>query len=486
MGYAVTQFVPNAFLPVYTCLICNGIAVTPLVLKCCDALVCEDCFKQMEKCTKGCTTNFKAKPLSGPSKRVYDLLAINCSHSPSCSWCNSLSTLDAHLNSECNFHPLPCSNRGCDGMVVRTKMDDHRKECSYRLCECMYCEENIVFLEMGDHYNVCPSFPVSCPHNREFFCPIMPRSALNKHFEVCPSVVVSCAWLAFGCDFVGKRSEMCSHMQTSSVPHLKAVKRKLVDLNPIEKEQIDLVQNEENNDNEKIEDKDEENSEPLLVLSLKRESEKLGNAFQVLQSQLTNKRIKLENFKSEYKKFKDQFTEMGNETNGLKKRCIDLGKENATLKAKIEKCEQANKQLIEIKNESNVLKKKIEKYEKEFTRLVVIENFKNRTAHFETANFTISGLEWSLLIYPQGIDFDNHLSVFLTVPVEKQSPFGWKRKVKFTIKLMNPLEDGFSVTLTASHTFYSEEVNSGWPQFIPLNDLLAKGFTIGKKKTFEV
>eukprot|EP01112_Ceratiomyxa_fruticulosa_P019140 TRINITY_DN6217_c0_g1_i1.p1 TRINITY_DN6217_c0_g1~~TRINITY_DN6217_c0_g1_i1.p1 ORF type:complete len:453 (-),score=62.67 TRINITY_DN6217_c0_g1_i1:69-1427(-) len=448
MGYPITQFVSNPSVSICTCLVCNNIAETPLLLKCCESLVCDACFKTMNKCANGCIEKFKAKPLSGPSKKFYELLAVKCSHSPTCEWTDSLSTLNSHLSNECNFHPLPCANKGCDTKFVRTELENHKKECPYRLRECVHCKENVTFLETENHYTICPCFPVCCPHNQECLA-IVPRLTLNKHFEICPAVIVKCSWEGFGCKFSGKRCDLESHLKTSVVSHLKTVKDKMKDLNPIQKEHIDLVFDEEGTDKDENENSnnDVENNEQLLVASLKRESEKLGDAFQLLQSQLSNKRIKLENMENEYKKLKDQFT-----------------------------------------TEKAVLKARLEKIEEKFKRVVVADNFKERSIRFETASFTIDGLEWNLCIYPHGFNSDDHLSVYLNVPAEKRTPIGWERRdIDHSIKLVNPKDDSLSIKTTLSPcTFNSKALTWGWTQFITLTNLREKGFIADNKLIFEV
>eukprot|EP01112_Ceratiomyxa_fruticulosa_P011375 TRINITY_DN3081_c0_g1_i1.p1 TRINITY_DN3081_c0_g1~~TRINITY_DN3081_c0_g1_i1.p1 ORF type:complete len:217 (+),score=6.22 TRINITY_DN3081_c0_g1_i1:281-931(+) len=206
MGYPITQFVDNPYLLVYTCFQCNNIAESPSLLECCEILVCDRCCIGIRRCPKCYKFDvdyddddyLDSKPLSGPSRKIYDMLIIKCSHSPSCSWIDSLSKLDSHLSNECNFHPLPCPNWRCNKKFVRTELEIHVKECEHRSCPCTHCKENIPFLEAGDHYAVCSSFPVCCPSE---CCSIMPRSSLEKHRRYCLSGIVQCPWSCFGCFF---------------------------------------------------------------------------------------------------------------------------------------------------------------------------------------------------------------------------------------------------------------------------------------------
>eukprot|EP01112_Ceratiomyxa_fruticulosa_P011502 TRINITY_DN3120_c0_g1_i1.p1 TRINITY_DN3120_c0_g1~~TRINITY_DN3120_c0_g1_i1.p1 ORF type:complete len:338 (+),score=62.73 TRINITY_DN3120_c0_g1_i1:191-1204(+) len=293
------------------------------------------------------------------------------------------------------------------------------------------------------------------------------------------SANLKCPWASFGCVFVGKQIDLDSHLQENVVAHFKAVKDKLSDLNPIEKEQINLVENEDKG--KKRASTAEENSETLLAISLKRESEKLSNAFQALQSQLTNKRIKLENLETENKKLKDQNVRTELESNNHRKRCTDLGIENATLKANLETVKLKNT-VAELENTS--LKSKVDRYEQRFKSRVVIDNLKYLSSRFETPTFSIYGLDWKLVIQP----VDNYLSVFLGVPQGCQH-YGWERKnVTFSIKLINPNNDKVSVNCSSSNpcTFNSTTNSLGWNTFISLSHLLEGGFIVNVKTTFEV
>eukprot|EP01112_Ceratiomyxa_fruticulosa_P016551 TRINITY_DN501_c0_g1_i1.p1 TRINITY_DN501_c0_g1~~TRINITY_DN501_c0_g1_i1.p1 ORF type:complete len:463 (+),score=51.32 TRINITY_DN501_c0_g1_i1:179-1567(+) len=445
MGFPITQFAPNPSLPSFICLVCNNVAEAPLVLKCCQNLVCGACFPRMSRCTNGCAGKFKAKPISGAVKGTYGILTIKCSHSPMCLWFVSLSSLDFHIAFACNFRPFPCPNKNCNGVFPRAEFENHRNGCPYRLCTCVHCQQNVVFFAMDNHFRVCPSVLVPCPENK--YCPKVARSALNKHLSVCPSMAVTCPWSAFGCDFVGKRWDLSSHLQGSVASHLKGVKAKLKDINPIEKEQINLVDDEEGPTTVQSNTRNVEKiTESLMVVSLKEESEKLVSAFQVIQSQVANRRVKLENLNTEYNKLKDE----------IKK----IKKENT----------DAKKQVTDLKNENTALKTRVENYEKKFKHAVVVEHFSFRTAKFETPTFTIDGLNWNLVIYPEGLNKDNHLSVFLNA-VESRTA-GWERRnVTYTVKLVVATNDNLSVKKTGSGHFDSGCNNWGWTKFVSLVDL---------------
>eukprot|EP01112_Ceratiomyxa_fruticulosa_P010749 TRINITY_DN2859_c2_g1_i1.p1 TRINITY_DN2859_c2_g1~~TRINITY_DN2859_c2_g1_i1.p1 ORF type:complete len:223 (+),score=36.14 TRINITY_DN2859_c2_g1_i1:92-760(+) len=130
MGYPKAQFVANPVLSAYSCLICKDIVKTLLTFICCDSLLCGDCGFNAQ-CPKGCVNvSFPyAKPLSGSSKMVYELLVIKCSHSPACKWKDSLTKLDHHL-SECDVHPRPCPYTffRCKYIGQKSDLDTHLKK----------------------------------------------------------------------------------------------------------------------------------------------------------------------------------------------------------------------------------------------------------------------------------------------------------------------------------------------------------------------
>ncbi|KAL6548326.1 hypothetical protein OROGR_008747 [Orobanche gracilis] len=78
---------------------------------------------------------------------------------------------------------------------------------------------------------------------------------------------------------------------------------------------------------------------------------------------------------------------------------------------------------------------------------------------------------WYILIYPQGCDVCNHLSLFLCVASHDKLLPGWSHFAQFTIAVVNkdPKKSKYSDTL---HRFWKKEHDWGWKKFMELPKLL--------------
>ncbi|XP_072988386.1 TNF receptor-associated factor homolog 1a-like isoform X1 [Typha latifolia] len=84
--------------------------------------------------------------------------------------------------------------------------------------------------------------------------------------------------------------------------------------------------------------------------------------------------------------------------------------------------------------------------------------------------FEVGGYKWYILIYPQGCDVCNHLSLFLCVANHDKLLPGWSHFAQFTIAVINtdPKKSKFSDTL---HRFWKKEHDWGWKKFMELSKL---------------
>ncbi|KAF8098003.1 hypothetical protein N665_0276s0004 [Sinapis alba] len=81
--------------------------------------------------------------------------------------------------------------------------------------------------------------------------------------------------------------------------------------------------------------------------------------------------------------------------------------------------------------------------------------------------FEVGGHQWYILVYPQGCEISNYLSVFLCVANHHKLLPGWKHFAVVTVSLMNiyPNKSKHSDTL---HEFCKRERDWGWKKFIEL------------------
>ncbi|XP_078441812.1 TNF receptor-associated factor homolog 1a-like isoform X2 [Wolffia australiana] len=106
-----------------------------------------------------------------------------------------------------------------------------------------------------------------------------------------------------------------------------------------------------------------------------------------------------------------------------------------------------------------------------------IENFSQISKRELRSNvFEVGGYKWYILIYPQGCDVCNHLSLFLCVANHDKLLPGWSHFAQFTIAVVNKdsKKSKYSDTL---HRFWKKEHDWGWKKFMELSKL-SEGFIV--------
>jgi len=100
-----------------------------------------------------------------------------------------------------------------------------------------------------------------------------------------------------------------------------------------------------------------------------------------------------------------------------------------------------------------------------------IENFsKEKKREMKSEPFEAGGYKWYILVYPQGCDVSNHLSLFLCVANHEKLLPGWSHSAQFTIAVGNldPKKNKYSDTL---HRFWKKEHDWGWKKFMELSKI---------------
>ncbi|KAF8766166.1 hypothetical protein HU200_007666 [Digitaria exilis] len=100
-----------------------------------------------------------------------------------------------------------------------------------------------------------------------------------------------------------------------------------------------------------------------------------------------------------------------------------------------------------------------------------IENFsKEKKREMKSEPFEAGGYKWYILVYPQGCDVSNHLSLFLCVADHDKFLPGWGHFAQFTIAVGNldPKKVKYSDTL---HRFWKKEHDWGWKKFMELSKI---------------
>ncbi|KMZ73902.1 hypothetical protein ZOSMA_13G01080 [Zostera marina] len=108
-----------------------------------------------------------------------------------------------------------------------------------------------------------------------------------------------------------------------------------------------------------------------------------------------------------------------------------------------------------------------------------IENFNQISKRELRSNvFEVGGYKWYILIYPQGCEVTNHLSLFLCVANHEKLLPGWSHFAQFTISVVNkdPKKSKYSDTL---HRFWKKEHDWGWKKFMELSKV-KEGFVVNE------
>ncbi|KAK9724396.1 hypothetical protein RND81_05G069600 [Saponaria officinalis] len=114
-----------------------------------------------------------------------------------------------------------------------------------------------------------------------------------------------------------------------------------------------------------------------------------------------------------------------------------------------------------------------------------IEKFSQITERELRSNtFEVGGYIWYILIYPQGCNVIDHLSLFLCVANHDELPPGWNHLAQFTIGVVNkdPKKSKYSDTL---HSYWEKEHDWGWKKFMKLSTL-SDGFVDDDTRTVTV
>ncbi|GAV71203.1 MATH domain-containing protein [Cephalotus follicularis] len=115
---------------------------------------------------------------------------------------------------------------------------------------------------------------------------------------------------------------------------------------------------------------------------------------------------------------------------------------------------------------TNIVSKPSELYSKYTWK---IDNFSQiNKRELKSNTFEVGGYKWYILIYPQGCDVCNHLSLFLCVANHDKLLPGWSHFAQFTIAVVNkdPKKSKYSDTL---HRFWKKEHDWGWKKFMELS-----------------
>ena len=272
------------------CPVCRLVLREPYVVDCCGNSFCRACIKRIEADEKPCPTCNKADFSAISDKRLQRslyALGVRCSHeAEGCQWTGILGELDDHLNENpspdeqtvgCEFVEISCVH--CSALLLRPNITAHQnEECRLRPFSCIYCRSYESSYEsiVNDHWQVCDSYPVSCPNQ----CGVDPeRQNLERHVSKdCPLTVVNCDFHYAGCEVQLPRKDMPAHLAENLVIHMS------------------LLATQSQNENVKLKEELADFRQKLEVQheEMDQQSQKISKENVKLKEELADSRLKLE------------------------------------------------------------------------------------------------------------------------------------------------------------------------------------------------
>ncbi|KAJ0246700.1 MATH domain and coiled-coil domain-containing protein [Hirschfeldia incana] len=110
----------------------------------------------------------------------------------------------------------------------------------------------------------------------------------------------------------------------------------------------------------------------------------------------------------------------------------------------------------------------------------VIKDFSSlQSQRIYSDGFLIGGYKWCLIAYPKGAQVD-FLSLYLGVADHESLPLGWRRNIKFSLKVVNQFSEKSSILREAIECFDQKTPFLGFLKILPLAKLHSKdgGFLV--------
>ena len=220
-----------------------------------EFLICHNCNGIMREAvlTNGdttcllCSENVNNSNLVKKVNKAVEELAVRCPVMRKCEWVGTLSEAFSHLQ-ECPEFRIACKE--CNCVLKRSELDDHyREKCPKRLVHCEYCQQQVVYMCINEHINICELAPEICPNKCDLE---MQRNKLQSHIAYdCENRFESCAFFMLGCteklirfkDLAAHNKEMMCYHQDLMLEQVKQLQEENQDTQATIKENY-RIQNE--------------------------------------------------------------------------------------------------------------------------------------------------------------------------------------------------------------------------------------------------
>ena len=136
-----------------------------------------------------------------------------------CGWIGPVKDIDRHLDDDCLYVDVKCTNE-CGAQMTRNELMDHLHACPKRPCKCSHCHlrHTYEFIH-GEHVNQCKKRPIPCPNNCE--TGMIPRFQMEYHIQMeCPLQEVTCEFRDCGCNVTIKRKCITKHRTEYVMEHV--------------------------------------------------------------------------------------------------------------------------------------------------------------------------------------------------------------------------------------------------------------------------
>lgn len=141
-----------------------------------------------------------------------------------CTWTGALKDLEAHIATDCELAPVPCTHPGCTVAPPRSQLSLHlTNECELRNILCLHCCEPVVFIDMPCHLEACGKVSLTCTNCQAPYL----REDQAAHHACCPEKPVTCPFACHGCAVALVRKDYDQHQIDGAVSHAELLAGKL-------------------------------------------------------------------------------------------------------------------------------------------------------------------------------------------------------------------------------------------------------------------
>jgi hypothetical protein len=210
------------------CMICQGIMIDPVMDSCGHAFG-KTCLEKLVLEGKSCPIS--NQPLMSdrsslscaPLKNYIMRQGVKCINFDKCEWKGRLADITVHIDSECQYSQVKCSNDNCQLSVQKIEIDEHFINCNFRLLKCESCQEEFTFNQTELHAEACSFRKLPCPNDCN---QMIPQFEIPNHIQYeCSKNPTNCVASSIGCIFKGSNLQIMDHLsfRNETFNHMRMV-----------------------------------------------------------------------------------------------------------------------------------------------------------------------------------------------------------------------------------------------------------------------